>query len=219
LLKPGIISLLLFVVFYGCNTDVKTKKPQVNISIATNNSTFSKPEFANTLEQTEDRFSQHERFAKYRNQLLLTVSLYDSLDLWESKSEIIDSPFEGEGGGWEYAVSDSLSYYCYAQFGCSGNFKEHYYTLHDTIVMHRSVTTDYNAPLGYDQEKAKLEGDSTQYGVDEVFEELSIFRNNKIIYQLSPDCGAPNSSEYVLSVEKDVLAALTEIQQKVTRLR
>lgn len=41
--------------------------------------------------------------------------------------------------------------------------------------------------------------------VPEVFQELSVFENNEIIYQRSADCGAPNSRSYVKDVEQYVL--------------
>ena len=81
--------------------------------------------------------------------------------------------------------------------------------------MFRDVNTKYNAPLGYEKEVAFAKGDSTEYGEPEDFEELSILKDSEIIYQLSPDCGAPNSLEYVRQTQEGILEDLEIIRKLV----
>ncbi len=108
-----------------------------------------------------------------------------------------------------------MEYYVYGEFAESQRWLYYFYVKKGTILMHREVNTKYNAPLGYIKEDAYAAGDSTVWGESEDFEELSIFRNNKIIYQLSPDCGAPNSPAYVQDTQEVIINELATIRNLI----
>lgn len=163
-------------------------------------------------------YDKHDYFDKYKNKICKEFSRIDSLKLWEKQGEIIDPDSTWstlEGSGWDYSVNDSMEYYVYGEFAESQRWLYYFYVKKGTILMHREVNTKYNAPLGYIREDAYAAGDSTVWVESEDFEELSIFRNNKIIYQLSPDCGAPNSPAYVQDTQEGIINELATIRNLI----
>ncbi|GEM_PF-2361598 len=166
----------------------------------------------------DDIYDKYGYFAQKKNQIIKEFSRIDSLQLWDKQGKIIDPDSTWstpEGSGWDYYINDSLEYYVYGEFAESHCWLYYYYIRNGELLMFRDVNTKYNAPLGYEKEVAFAKGDSTEYRGQEDFEELSIFKDNKIIYQLSPDCGTPNSSEYVRLVQDKIVKDLEIIRELV----
>ena len=159
--------------------------------------------------------NHHILYNNYKDSLLTLFNYQDSLNLWNYTGEFQDTLSQGEGSGWMYYIGDSMSRFEYGQFGCGGSSVQYFYVIGERLVMHRDIETQYNAPLGYNKKEYHAKGDSTEYGEREEYEELSLFHNDKIIYQLSADCGAPNSILYIEQCEVDILSELQEIKKRI----
>lgn len=218
-MKLLVLLVILSNFLLGCSSsptsDLKNNTDSHEVDSSTK--VISKQDNESTIDSFDH--NKHTHYFALIDSLKNIFITADSLNQWTVQGEIIDSVFEGEGSGWNYFISDSLALYVYGQYGCSRNFKEYLYAINDSLVLYRDVETVYNAPLGYDRDQALLEGDSTEYGEPEIFEVISVFRNNQIVYQFSGDCGAPNSPHYIKLEEGVALEMLEEVKGKIKRNR
>lgn len=225
--NAGIASLVLVLLFFSFSvlnstqefSDSKPLKSEYTASSTILAFLESKDAETDTVTAEFDSiYDKHDYFAKHKNKICKEFSRIDSLKLWNKKGEIIDPDSTWttlEGSGWNYGINDSLEYYVYGVFAESQRWLYSYYVKNGDLLVHIGVNTKYNAPLGYIREDAYAAGDSTEWGESEDFEELSIFRNNKIIYQLSPDCGAPNSPAYIQGTQEGIINELATIRNLI----
>lgn len=216
MLRYGVIVIIVCIL--GCDSsDIKRRTNDVSDLKETTSSPIIRSVTPSSHhENTIDLGAEYRaKYFRYIDSIVSIFSAVDSTKKWDVKGEIIDSIFVGEGSGWTYELCGDLARYTYGQFGCSRNIKSIFYCINNTLVLHRDVETVYNAPLGYDKEEAHAKGDSADYGEPEIFEETSVFKDNKIIFQFSGDCGAPNARRYVESCEKDIIQRLEEMLLKL----
>jgi len=216
-LKNTVIAVLVliitFVIFSFVNTHDEFRREK-------NNKLFEMClDISNTEPiEVKDSCDYHGYYADQKNQIINEFKEVDSLRLWNKHGDIVDPDSTWstlEGSGWCYSVNDSMEKYQYGVFAETRRWVYMYYVKNSNLLMYREVETVYNAPFGYIKDEAFAAGDSTEYGEQEDFEELSIFKDNKIIYQLSPDCGAPNSPEYVRQAQEGILENLEIIRELV----
>jgi hypothetical protein len=168
--------------------------------------------------EVKDSYDHHRYYADQKNQILNEFKEVDSLRLWNKHGEIIDADSTWstpEGSGWLYSVNDSMELYQYREFAETRCWVYMQYVKNGNLLMYREVEIVHNTPFGYIKDEALAGGDSTEYGEPEDFEELSIFKDSEIIYQLSPDCGAPNSLEYVRQTQEGILEDLGVIRNLI----
>lgn len=151
-----------------------------------------------------------------QNEILRHFETQNSLG-WSKTGELIYTVFIGEGSCWQYWIADSLRRCSYSQFGCSGKIESFFFVMIDSLVLHIPRGTNYRAPLGYDKELELSEVDSTEYENDLILEELSFFKNNEIVKQISVDCRAPNA--YIKLREESILDDLKKINEKLKELK
>ena len=156
--------------------------------------------------------SSLEYYYQLKEEIISNFNTADSLG-WSKKGQIIDSIFVGEGSGWQYWKKDSLSKYLYGKYGCGGRTESIFLCKYEQLLLRISKEIGYGVPLGYDREVALSEEDSIEYEEDYIVEEFSFFENDNIVKQISADCGAPNSVDYVKRCEQEITTKLNEIQK------
>ena len=125
--------------------------------------------------------------------------------------DTIDNPvfIESSEGAILYTFRNTnFQTYKLQTFGCSGQSVQYFFLNIDDknrrstnmLELHRTIETQYNSTL-----------DSLNEENFEVFTEDSYFKNGKLVFQFSHDCGAPNSIEYQKSSSLAILNTLDRI--------
>jgi hypothetical protein len=174
-------------------------------------------------EDKEDNFESiydvHERFLPLVDSIIALHRLYDSLNLWTLKDTFNTTHLDLSTEGSELRVykNDSMMRYEFYMLGEMGRLEDFYYFNKDSIVLFVNTQIQYNRPIYWDSAMMIENKDTQVFGSEpfESFTEDSYLKHHKIIYQVSEDFGAPNATEYVLEVEKNIFKTLDMLNEIV----
>lgn len=194
-------SIFIFLLFWsvGCfdstNQELKTESSQYILpdSLSANTEVYDTSKSQSIGRKFQDIYDRHRHYDSVKNEILGAVKSIDSLGLWKQDTLIrrfdrVESSLSAHA--FVCSRHDSLSFFSLIGAVDSG-WAHNYYVINGQLRMHISIFYD-----SYD---------SSNIGGREILEELSILEDNKIIYQLSPDCGAPNSLEYIQMAQEKIV--------------
>ena len=152
-----------------------------SVNYDTSDSIISEPIYRKDF---KDNYEKHVYFDSIRKEI---TSLFpDSIYIMGGDTFSVDS----NDFHFRYIVDSSDGIYKYSLLNEVDSTSDYIFISNNRLVMHLSIY---------------FESDDTDSLHANVEEEVSVFENDKIIYQRSPDCGAPNSTEYVAKVEESIL--------------
>ncbi len=164
----------------------------------------------------ENIFEKHEYYLPFVDSIVALHRHFDSLNLWNTRDTFntIDYFETTEGSELRVSILDSIARYEVFLLGETRRIEDAYYFFNDTLKLYVNTDIQYNRPIYYDSAMMLENNDDEVFDPNsfEIFVEDNIVENNKIIHQLSADCGAPNAQSYVERVEAKMFETLAIIK-------
>lgn len=199
--KIHFILSILLIVLVSCNTE-------------TNKTTANKSDSASKL--TEENFSSTDSIRidtnEYMYKQLLpirkTIKLINEIEVWSYNKKIENSDAYKEEKISFSHKDDSLIKIEVETYEVEQQSITEYYSINDELIFVYENTVEYNRPIYYDTAEMIKNNDTAVFDINkaEIIEDLSYFKNSKLIRQTNNrDCGAPFAEEYLLEEEKRLL--------------